>query len=72
MVRAPAQCSLNCKFGNFWDSFIFANSVKIHISKILNSRLGHDLPVSVNKKSDFAILRGFYFHDTLHMRSFRK
>ena len=32
-----------CKFGNFRENFIFANSVKRHICEIKNSRLGHDL-----------------------------
>ena len=56
-----------CKSGNFRENFIFANSVKRHIWGVKNSRLGHDLPASVNN-SGFDILRGFHFH----MRSFVK
>ena len=35
-------------FGNFRENFIFANSVKSHICDVNNSRLRHDLPISVN------------------------
>ena len=31
-----------CKFGNFRENFIFANSDKRHIWDVKNSRLGHD------------------------------
>ena len=48
-----------CKSGNFRENFIFAKS---HICGDKNSRQGHDLCIS----------RGFYFHDTSHMRSFAK
>ena len=50
-----------CKFRNFRENFIFANSVKRDICDIKNSRLRHDLPISVN---DEVISRGFYFHET--------
>ena len=36
-----------------------------------NSRVRQDLLISIND-SDFAILRGFYFHETSHMRCFAK
>ena len=36
-----------CKSGNFRKNFIFANSVKRHTCDIKNSRLRHDLPISV-------------------------
>ena len=61
-------CSLKwwlyCKFGNFRENFIFVNSIKIHISDVLNSRpwLGHDLPIPVNVRvvlpfcDDFTLL----------------
>ena len=39
-----------CKFENFHENFIFANSVKIHICNINNLRLGQDLPISVNDR----------------------
>ena len=35
------------KLGNFHENFIFAKSVKIHICDAKNSRLGHDLLISV-------------------------
>ena len=37
-----------CKFGNFVENFIFANSFKTHICSIENLLLGHGLPISVN------------------------
>ena len=39
-----------CKFGNFRENFIFANSVKRHICDVKNSRLRHDIPISVNDR----------------------
>ena len=39
-----------CKFGNFRENFIFANSVKRHICDVKNSRLSHDLHISVNDR----------------------
>ena len=56
-----------CKFGNFCENFIFPNSVKRHICKILNSRLWHDLPTPVKGKEFFAIL-WIFFHKTSHMQ----
>ena len=58
-----------CKFGNFRENFIFANSIKSHICQVKISRLGHDSPISLN---DRVISRGFYFHETSHVRSFAK
>ena len=69
--QSSSTSVLYCKFGNFREHFIFANSVKRDICHIKNSRLGHDIPTSVND-SDIAISRGFYFHETSHMRSFAK
>ena len=57
---------LNCKFRKFRENFIFENSVKIHVCNVKNSQLVHDLPTSVNGKSDFSILRGFLFWETTH------
>ena len=37
-----------CKSVNFRENFIFAYVFKRHIRDAKNSRLGHDLPVSVN------------------------
>ena len=42
-----------CKFRNFRENFIFTNRAKRHIRQVKNSPLGHDLPTSVNGKSDF-------------------
>ena len=39
-----------CKFGNFRENFIFANSVKRHICDVKNSRLSHDLQISVKRQ----------------------
>ena len=36
-----------CRFGNFRENFIFANSIKRHISDVKNSRLRQDLPISI-------------------------
>ena len=72
IVSLDLQTFGYCKCGNFCENFIFANIVKRHICYVKNSRLGHDLPRSVNDKSDFDISRGFYFHKTSHMRSFVK
>ena len=61
-----------CKFVNFREHFIFANSIKRHICHIQISRLGHNLHISVKDRVIFAILGGFYFHETSHVRSFAK
>ena len=59
--------SLNdMRFGNFRKNFIFTKSIKRYISDVKNSRLRQNLPISIND-SDFAISRGFYFHETLHV-----
>ena len=41
---------VNCKSRNFGENFLFANSAKRHIWDVLNSRLGHDLPISVDDR----------------------
>ena len=51
----------NCKFGNFRENFIFANSVKRHICDVKKSQLGHDLPTSVNDRAISLIREGFIF-----------
>ena len=61
-----------CRFGNFRENFIFANSIKIHISGVKYSRLRQDLPISIIDKVILPFSRGFYFHETSHMRSFAK
>ena len=59
-----------CKFGNFRENIIFANSVKRHICDVKNLRLRHDLPISVND-TDFAISRGFYFTKYAKFREYK-
>ena len=49
------------EFGNFRENFIFANSVKRHICDVENSRLGHDLPRSVNDRVISAFREDFVF-----------
>ena len=46
----PSFIHRYCKFGNFHENFIFANSMKIHICDIKYSRLGHDLPLPYNNR----------------------
>ena len=55
-----------CRFGNFRDNFIFANSIKRHItcSDVKNSQLRQDLPISIN---DRVILP---FREALFSRNF--
>ena len=48
------------------------NSVKRHICGIKKSRLGHDLPISVQDRVISPFSRGFNFHETSHMGSFAK
>ena len=50
-----------CKFGNFGENFIFANSVISHICDVKNSRLGHDLPFSVNDRMISPFREGYIF-----------
>ena len=61
-----------CKFGNFRENCIFANSVKTHICDVENSRQWRDLPLSENDRVISSIRGIFYFHETSHMRSFAK
>ena len=60
-----------CKSGNFREIFIFANSVKRHTCDLKIAARAWFNYIS-SRQSDFAILRGFYFHETSHMRSFGK
>ena len=39
-----------CKYRNFRENFIFVISVKRHICGVKNSRLGNDVPISVNDR----------------------
>ena len=46
---------------NFRCNFIFANSIKRHICDAKKSRLGHDLPSSVNNRMILLFRVGFIF-----------
>ena len=48
------------EFGNFFENFIFAISVKSHICNVKISRLTHDLPISVNDRVILSF-RGVFF-----------
>ena len=63
---------LHCKLRNFCENDIFANSLKRHICQGKNSRLRHDLATSRKWTERFHISGEFYFHETLHLRSFMK
>ena len=63
--------SMYCKFGNFRENLIFANSVKRHICDVKKSRHRHDLSVSVNDRMISPFREDFIF-TKLRMRSFAK
>ena len=50
-----------CRFGNFRENFIFANSIKRHISDVKNSPIRQDLPLSVNDIVILPFREGFIF-----------
>ena len=50
-----------CKFGNFREDFVFANSPKRHICHVKNSCYGRDLPISVNNRLISPISEDFIF-----------
>ena len=50
-----------CKFGNFRENFISANSVQRHICALKQFRLGHDLLISVNDRGMSPFCEGFIF-----------
>ena len=50
-----------CKFGNFRENFIFANSVKRHICDVQTSQLRHDLPISLNDRVVLLFREGLTF-----------
>ena len=53
-----------CKLGNFRGNFVFANSVKRRFREVKIRDLG-----MISKwPSDFAIRRGFFFHETSHAK----
>ena len=53
--------TLNCKFGNFRENFIFANSVKRHICDVKYSRLEHHFTRSVNDRAITPFREGLIF-----------
>ena len=53
-------CAQNCKFGNFRENFIFANSLKRHIYPVKNSRLWHYIPTSVKDKELLPFREGLF------------
>ena len=59
--RKVGKRYIYCKSGNFHQNFIFANSVKRHTCDVENSRLGHDLPASVNDRVILPFLEDFIF-----------
>ena len=50
-----------CRSGNFCENFIFANSIKRHISDVKNSQLRQGLPISINDKVNLPFHEGFNF-----------
>ena len=48
--KERARFALYCRFGNFRENFIFANSIKRHISDVKNSRLRQYLPIAINDR----------------------
>ena len=52
---------INCKFGNFRENVIFANSIKRHINDVKNLRLRQDLPTSIKDKVILPFHEGFIF-----------
>ena len=60
---------LYCRFGNFLENFVFANSVTRHISGVLILQLWHDLRLSVNYRVISPFCGDFTFRK---LRSFMK
>ena len=50
-----------CKFGNFRENVIYANSVKRYICDVKKSGLGQDLPISVNDRVISPFRKGLIF-----------
>ena len=51
----------NCRFRNFRENFILANSIKRHVSDVKKSRLRQDLPISINERVILPFCEGFIF-----------
>ena len=54
-------CIVYCKFGNFRETLILAIHVKSRILDVKNSRLGCDLPISVDDRVILPFREGFIF-----------
>ena len=50
-----------CRFGNFRENFIFANSIIRHISDVKKSRLRQDLSISIKGRVILPFREGFIF-----------
>ena len=66
------QIGWNSPLGNFRENSIFANNVKIHILRLSKFATRAWLTYISKRKSDLAISREFYFHQTSHMQSLAK
>ena len=49
-----------CRFGNFREDFIFANSITRHISDVKNSLIRQDLPKSINVRVILPFREGLF------------
>ena len=58
-----------CRFKNFCENFISANSIKRHISDVKNSRLRQELPISIKDRVILPFWEGFIF-TKLHISEF--
>ena len=63
MATRPCKfcLSIYCRFRNFRENFIFANSIKRHISDVKNSQLRQDLPISIKDRVILPFREGFIF-----------
>ena len=59
--KLKKQLKVYFRFGIFRENFIFANSIKRHISDVKNSRLRQDLPISINDRVMSPFREGFIF-----------
>ena len=60
------------KFGNFQESFIFANSIQRHIRDVRNWQIGHDIPISVNDRVILPFREGLNFTKQRICKALRK
>ena len=60
-----------CKFGNFPDNLFLQIAFKRHICQVKKFTTRAWFTTSVND-CDLVVLRGFYFHETMHLRRFLK